>query len=879
MAENTTGYLIMPNGERYDFTLNGLAQFKQLEQLIKLTAELIKLKDPNNQAAKDAAKNVTSLSSASKQSAANIRTLGTSATDASDSFKNAVEELEQTFRPLLRGDWRTALDKVPGVTTKLAVGVGLLTGSLVGYADQLSAGLQRGISGGIFDFAIAAKSAGISMSAFNKALEESGGGFASLDIGATAGAKQFGVLIDSVRNATAGVGNLGLNNEQMAEFTARQLKVAISQGFKGKQAQDQVIKNSRELAEELDILANKTGKSVLELAQAAAKLAMDPIVANFIKNAQQGGDRISSASQRFAAGLRGMFGELGDTLAGDALRSAMSGLPLVITQTGKNMILASQGFYTELERLAIRAKEGVYSEEDQQRIYDLIQKEVKARGQELRYLAQLEGPIGQSAKQFLELAKEAEFYNSAAGKERRERDKTAQLFNAEVRKFQANLQKLAIPFLQLINEINWAGFFSVFNTGISVIIDFTKLVSEFVSRFKEKINSIINLVPGLGDIEDPLGKSVGYIIGLGSAIVVAMGALTLLKTTFGTITKYGTTLVTSFASLKTTIGSLTDFIKTKIRGTTGRGTIISGGPNPLDIPAYRRRQRPDLAVEQPAGAATPTAAARRMFSASIDAGYGTSAFKPLYVSVVRGVRGAAGDGTYKTSPGGILIPEQREPGRTQPRPGPVSVPPRDRRPSREAEEWLRSRNAPTQVPPTPGRFGGLKGMLGTGALVVGGSVAADMISSIGSDTKPTGKELGGTAGSLLGSIAGAGGAALLGRVIGGGLGTVLGGPAGTLIGATMGGVVGQKLGEAIPEWFSKDDIDTSDSLKRERMDAETRNVSLYQENLNVQKQILAKLTEQENISRYGVNIASRQASTSESSLRYLRDQSYLSQVG
>ena len=56
--------------------------------------------------------------------------------------------------------------------TLLTTGVGTLIGALSGYADQLQLGLQRGISGGIMDFAIAAKTGGVSLGAFSKALED-----------------------------------------------------------------------------------------------------------------------------------------------------------------------------------------------------------------------------------------------------------------------------------------------------------------------------------------------------------------------------------------------------------------------------------------------------------------------------------------------------------------------------------------------------------------------------------------------------------------------------------------------------------------------------------------------------------------------------------
>lgn len=452
-------------GENFQFTLNGVSTQKQMDRLIELTQAMAKKAGANtgtaNKANKELEDHLDNLKELNKQETKQVK-------QNKDTGK-AWEELLSTTGKLKYG-WQSAIKDLGGWQTAITSATGFLIGSLTGYADSLSGALKMGVSGSLMDFAVASKTAGVSMGTFTKALAETGGGFASLGTGATDGAKYFGSLVSSVRSATASVGNLGMTNEELAMFTAQQTKVAISQGFKGKAAQDAVIRNSQSLGKELDDLANRTGKNVLEMAAAAAKLASDPIVATFVKSAQAGSQKVSESINSLTAGLTAQFGAKGGKIAEDLVKSSLGGLPFAVTQTGKNMILSSQATYNELERQAAKAKRGdKITEEDRKRLNDTVLQEVAARGDQLRMMAQFEGPAGESARQILEMATEAEFYNSEEGRKRREQDKSAQQFNASIRQFQANLQALAIPFLNLINGINWTFFIDVISGAIKVL--------------------------------------------------------------------------------------------------------------------------------------------------------------------------------------------------------------------------------------------------------------------------------------------------------------------------------------------------------------------------------------------------------------------------
>ena len=529
MADIAKGSGRLLAGDQFEFTLDGLASASQMDKLINSISKsmggtaaggggsnnpLQKGKDrleKFNQSVADATKANTEATKAKEEETKN-----------SEKLNKEMYKFKGALHSLGRGSLAGALESLDTNGSRFALGVGALVGSLTGYADKLTEGLQRGISGGIFDYAIAAKNAGVTIEQFGKALAETGGSFASLGVGATDGAKQFGALVGSVREATAGVGNLGMTADQIAMFTAQQTKTAVSQGFKGKLAQDIVIKNSRALGDELDTLANRTGKSVMELAAAAMKLAQDPIVANFVQTAKSGGAQVSKAVQQLAASLRGVLGEAGDPIASDLLKSALGNLPFQITQSGKNMIVASSAVYNEFERQAQIVKNGGdITAADQERLRNTIKREVEARGAELRYLANLEGAAGDGARQLLALSVEANKYNAEADAQRKQDDKVAQEFNAQIRAFQANMQKLSIPFLALINTIDWTAFMAV------------------LSGVAWAAGKVLSVFTGLGEVlgaKNIVGTAIGGLFGLGAVAGLLIGAYSLYTRNIGIAT-------------------------------------------------------------------------------------------------------------------------------------------------------------------------------------------------------------------------------------------------------------------------------------------------------------------------------------------------------
>lgn len=544
MANSATAIGFLPNGERIEFTLNGLAMADQIDKLIKLSAAQLK---EWNIDSKDAQAAFDDLAKATTEATESTTTFSKGVKKQTKTVDDALTDLQTTLRPLVRGNVGQVLENFGGILPKITLGIGSVIGGLVGYADSIKDSLQRGISGNIFDIAIAAKSAGLTISEFNKAIAETGGSFSALGTGATDGAKQFGALVGNVREATKSVGNFGMSNDQLAQLTAQQVKVAVAQGFKGKQAQEVVVRNSRVLGQELDNLANRTGKSTLELAQAAAKMAQDPLVANFVRSAKQGSQQVSAALQTFTASIKGLFGEQGDQIAKDALQSALSGLPMVVTQTGKNMILAGSSIYTEIERQAQAASRGEkVTDADRARLREMIVSETKTRSAELNQFALLGGAVGDSAKQLLAMANEAENYNSAENVKRRAQDKTALEFNASIRDFQANMQALAIPFLQLINNINWGAFISVISTVLGVFNKIAEVVGSV-------IDGLFNWIPGLETVHGILGTLVGGFLGLSAVIVGGIALQKLYKATTEQVVSQFQLLLPTINKLRATI--------------------------------------------------------------------------------------------------------------------------------------------------------------------------------------------------------------------------------------------------------------------------------------------------------------------------------------
>lgn len=557
MAESIKGFGKILGDTSFEFSLDGLASYSQMKKLLSVTEAMAKKMGAETAGpTKDEKEEVALLKDKNKQTSKAI--------DLEEEKQKRSDELDKKFRNLskttefFKGNLAAAGSGYTTGLTLLTTGVGTLLGALTGYADQLQLGLQRGISGGIMDFAIAAKTGGVSLASFSKALEESGGGFASLGAGATEGAKNFGALIGSVRGATASVGNLGLSNDQLAMFTAQQVKVAIAQGFKGKAAQDVVIRNTGALAKELDTLANQTGKSVLEMTQAAVKLAQDPLVSSFVRDIKTGGADVAKSLNSYAANFSALFGKEGDKLARDTLGPALAGLPMIINDTGKNMALASQSTYNEMNRLAQKAKSGEQmTDEDRQRLSDTIKKEMATRGGEIRMMAELGGPLGDSAKQFLSLAQEVEYYNSAAGEQRRKEDKAAQEFNTAINQFKANLQALAIPFLKLVNAIPWDYFIKTLNIFVDVL--------SFVLRPLSQLGKILSFDFSQGLL--PFTASIGTVV---SAVTAVVAGFTVLKT--------GVNLFQD--TLKNIAGTTINLnaLFLKLQATMAKGLLSPGGP-------------------------------------------------------------------------------------------------------------------------------------------------------------------------------------------------------------------------------------------------------------------------------------------------------------
>jgi hypothetical protein len=539
MAESQKGYGRIQGDSSFEFSLDGLASYSQLKKLISLTESMAKTMGADTAGpTKEEKEEVDLLKDKNRQTSKSI--------DLEEEKYKSSQELDRKFRDLtkttefFKGNLASAGYGYTTSMTLLTTGVGTIVGALSGYADQLQLGLQRGISGGIMDFAIAAKTGGVSLGAFSKALEESGGGFASLGVGATEGAKNFGALIGSVRGATASVGNLGLSNEQLAMFTAQQVKVATAQGFKGRVAQEVVINNSRALAKELDTLANQTGKSVLEMTQAAIKLAQDPLVSSFVRDIKTGGADVAKSLNSYAANFSALFGKEGDKIARDTLGPALAGLPMIINDTGKNMALASQSTYNEMNRLALKAKSGEQmTDEDRQRLSDTIKQEMKTRGSEIRMMSELGGPLGDSAKQFLSLAQEVEYYNSAAGEQRRKEDKAAQEFNTAMNQFKANIMALSIPFLKLINGIPW-------DTFIKTLTTFVDVLGFLLTPFA-KLGTVLG---GTG-----AGSLIAVVGGVASALLVAKTGYDLLTGVLKNLTGTTTTLDSVFKKLQATLST------------------------------------------------------------------------------------------------------------------------------------------------------------------------------------------------------------------------------------------------------------------------------------------------------------------------------------
>jgi hypothetical protein len=600
MADSTTINGVYPDGSAFKFSLDGLATHNQMERLIKLTATMAKRDSKNTPDEKERIELLEKGNKQYKQYNKNLDDVN----DGMDSFESSLQKAS-TVTSLFKGHMFSAIRALDTPMAKLAAGMGGLVAGFVNYADDLRPALQRGISGGVLDFAVTAKSAGLTLGDFNKALTATGGTFTMLGDGATQGARNFGTLINSVRGATASVGNLGMSNEQMAEFTAQQLKASVQQGLKGKQAQDAVIRTSKVLGDEFDNLANRTGKTIQEMAEAAIKLVNDPTVNSFLASLGKGGDKASAAMQAVGANMTALFGKSGEKLANEAAQAAASGLPLTFNEMGRSVAGLAPSLYNEVERQMSRAAQGFTpSEEDRQRLRESALEAERTMGEQLRVYAQSNDAVGQNAKQILAMAAEARSYNTDANVEKRKREKAAQDFNTEVNKLSANMNQLMVPFLQLLNGIDWTFMFQVLN-GFASTIKTLLTPLEWIGKLlgASGLGTVIGGFLGLVTVGTLLVSGFGLLAngvrGLVGVITTAISRIGLMNGAMGTgkvgpaaagVAPAGTAGASSTA--RTGIGGLAD----KEREVAAR--LSSERDARIARAQEMRRERPELTAAQ-----------------------------------------------------------------------------------------------------------------------------------------------------------------------------------------------------------------------------------------------------------------------------------------
>ena len=867
MADSVTGNITLPNGDRVEFTLSGLAMAAQMDKLIQLTQRKLqqikvdstalqkelndtktKLKSFGTEVDKlgtstkklgttatesvgkiDQLNNsVESVTKATEENAEKLKTFSTSTDDLVKKFALFGSSSEYAFASLGSSigssnksfdSNRELLDRFGTSTIRLrevfdSFGTSQIKGmaligfsyaKLTNYADQLGEALKMGIGGGVMDFAINAKTAGLSLDGFNKALKSTGGTFVQLGDGATNGSREFARLVNQIRSTTGGLGLLGLSGEEQAEFAAQQLKLAVGQGFRGRQATEVVIRNSQRLSGELDNLANRTGRSVTELAQAAVKVVSDPVISNFIAGNKMSGKMMNASMQEFAAGMRASFGELGDVIAGDALKSAISGLPMIVTKSGQNLARINGGIAQEIERQAqVAARGDKISEDERQRLNNMIIQEAESRKGELAMFAMSKGPMKESAEQFAALAQQARQYNTEAQRQRRREEMVAKEFNDELRKLQLRLQEFMIPFLKILNSVNWSMLVSGVSAFVNVINSILTPIASFVSWIGDAsgAGTLIGAVAALVTIVTLLTSSFVFFKGL---IQKVISGIEILK---GSYDKYKPVLEKTASST------------TSLRGAFEKITAkINEKFNDLNKAKIGDRARTDAGRPD---AKKPAEAQQRLTLVNIAAGFGTLAAKPLYVYVVNQRPGAPGGAVG--GPGGAGSPGgSRRPGGAVPPASPVptggggALPPAqpgaggnqarrrmdeiDQRRDRiaqaaelrrqnpgmtaaEAMEKVRAnQQAPGGIRGAVGKVGGFLSSAKGSLLTLGGGMALDYAAQKADESGHKG-----VAGALdVGSsaLAGAGWGGMIGSVVPG---------VGTAIGAGVGAAVGGAYG-------------------------------------------------------------------------------------
>jgi hypothetical protein len=778
MALNDIKGTAIPDPSRpgyYDFSLNGISTAKQMDKLIDLTSamakRLVKGKDtPEGKAELDRIDAIKASNKETTKASKQTKELSDATEDLRFGFDNLSRVAHGSFKGL------SDLSYFLSHNSKLALGLtgfGTMLGALNGYADNLGKAMQMGVAGDIMTFAIASKTAGVRLESFTSALKETGGGFASLGTSATDGAVKFGALVSEVRSSTERFGNLGLSLDDLAMFTAQQVKVAVSQGFKGKQAQEQVRANSVALAKDLQNLSESTGKSVTELAAAANKLATDPLIATMVATTRENRKQVSSAVLGFAASIRGVFGEAGDVLGTDALKSAAAGLPLALTESGKNLLIASAPLYNEFTKLAEGVQQGrQVTEQDRDRLRKLAEQEVEQRGQQIKTLSMLEGPAGESARQLLKLAEEARFYNTEEGKERKKQLDSSRRFVAERNKLEANLQQALIPVLGILNNINWNFFYGILN-GVAAVFN----------TILKVLNPIANLLGATG-----AGSLLGGLLALAGVVGIAGAAFTAFTSLFGSAKALlGGNAAGGFASMfgrrangQTAATPLwVRTVDNVLNG--GRGT--SPGMTPEQQAKYKDLRRQGLSPAE----ARAQASRGGMFagltgmSTAAKIGMGGMALGGILGSVGSGMEGDAGKVVELLGAGvdiATIMSMYKAYGKT----GMASI--------------LRA---------TGYRGAGSAALMRLGPRIMAGGAGALVGGTVANAVMGPAQTNAGTAGNIAGSIAGGVGGSFAGRFLGGMLGTWAG-PVGIAIGSAAGGVIGQLLGDKL---FGDDVTDTA----------------------------------------------------------------------
>jgi len=531
MADKVTIEGNYPTGEVFKFTLDGASTYDQMQRLIDLTGSMaskISKRDPEE------LKRIDELKAGTVQYQKNRSALNATSSGLFD-LDSALTDVKGSSS-LVRGDFKGLSGALRGLNTPLSLvgtAASSLVGALMGYAESLRPALQRGIGGAVMDFAIYAKSAGMSMDSFTKALASTEGAFGMLGATQNEAAKNFSGLINSVRTATAATGNLGMNNEELAKFTAEQLKIAVQQGARGKVAQDRVINTSKELGEQFQELAQRTGKSITELAQYASKLVMDPTINNYIATLSSGGSEVSKAMQKFGSTMGALFGKQGEELANVAARTAVSGFPMFTEEMGKQLYAAMPAVAREIETMSRKAAQGYEpTPEDQARLKRILEEEYEKRQRYIRLMGMSSNAEDRAAAARIEqMYQQSRMYDEAQTKKRKEEADAAQKYNAQVNELTAKMHQLMVPLLQVLNAVDWNFMFDMLN-------GFAKTVETVMKTVFEPIAHVLGDTGG--------GKVLGALLGLatiagtlGVAFVTVRNAAMALASVFRFMTGRG----------------------------------------------------------------------------------------------------------------------------------------------------------------------------------------------------------------------------------------------------------------------------------------------------------------------------------------------------